>query len=463
MNILIINGSPKGEASITLKTAQYLEKLHPEHHFEVLQAARTIRGLEKDFSPAQEAIQRADMIIFTYPVYTFLAPSQLHRFFELLVENNVRLDGKYGTQITTSKHFYDTTAHAFVDENMRDLGLTTFPGLSADMADLLAETGQKQARDFFRQLIFRIERGMGSPPTAEEAPAPPAPYVSSLPAVPKKNTYKVALVHVGDEKDPNLAAMIRDFEQVFPYETVHADIGTFPFQGGCLGCLRCAQDGTCIYKDGFEEFLRGTIQSCDGIVYAFPIRQHFTDARLKMFDDRQFCNGHRTVTEGTPVGYLLSGDLQKEANLQHLLEARASVGGNYLAGMATDQGDAQKQVADLAATMAFALENNLSEPKNFLGVGGSKIFRDLVYGMQGFMRADHQFFKEHNMYDFPQKDKKTLWGMRLVGTLMRIPKLQKEIQQQMDAQMLRPYEDVLAGVENGTAADGIPSRQKVLK
>ena len=32
-------------------------------------------------------------------------------------------------------------------------------------------------------------------------------------------------------------------------------------------------------------------------------------ALFKMFDDRQFCNGHRTVTMGKPVGYIIDGHL----------------------------------------------------------------------------------------------------------------------------------------------------------
>ena len=43
-------------------------------------------------------------------------------------------------------------------------------------------------------------------------------------------------------------------------------------------------------------------------------------ARFKMYDDRQFCNGHRTVTMGMPIGYLVSGEYSKEPNLQMILE-----------------------------------------------------------------------------------------------------------------------------------------------
>ena len=41
--------------------------------------------------------------------------------------------------------------------------------------------------------------------------------------------------------------------------------------------------------------------------------------------------------------------------------------------------------------------------------------------MQGLMKADHQFYKSHGIYDFPQKQNKRIWQMRLVGTLMAIP------------------------------------------
>ncbi len=34
MNILVVNGSPKGKYSVTLQTVNYLAALHPEHNFE---------------------------------------------------------------------------------------------------------------------------------------------------------------------------------------------------------------------------------------------------------------------------------------------------------------------------------------------------------------------------------------------------------------------------------------------
>ena len=58
MNILVLNGSPKGAYSITLQTALYLEKCYPEHQFEVLHVGQRIKALERDLTPALEAIPR---------------------------------------------------------------------------------------------------------------------------------------------------------------------------------------------------------------------------------------------------------------------------------------------------------------------------------------------------------------------------------------------------------------------
>ncbi len=63
MNILVINGSPKGKYSITLQTIHYLERRFPDHHFELLQAAQRIRTFEKDFSSAVGLLSAADVLV----------------------------------------------------------------------------------------------------------------------------------------------------------------------------------------------------------------------------------------------------------------------------------------------------------------------------------------------------------------------------------------------------------------
>ena len=90
MNILVLNGSPKGEESVTLQTVRYLEKRYGVTTA-VLHVGQRIGKIEKNFDEAKDALERADLLLFCYPVYTFLAPSQLHRFVELIRENGVCL------------------------------------------------------------------------------------------------------------------------------------------------------------------------------------------------------------------------------------------------------------------------------------------------------------------------------------------------------------------------------------
>ncbi len=439
MKVLIVNGSPKGNYSITLHTCLYIQTQFPEHSYEVLNVGQQIKKLEKDPGSALAALQGADLILFSYPVYTFIVPSQLHRFLELVKESGISLAGKFATQITTSKHFYDVTAHRFIQDNCSDLGMKFIKGLSADMDDLTREQGQKEATAFFAYVQHCMEADLYEQPSVT-GPSLPGSYQPGLPALhPKKEGKETVIVADLAPGTEALSAMIQDFQRIYPYPTRIVDIREFPFSGGCISCFHCAADGKCIYKDGFDTFLRENIQKASSIVYAFQIKDHSMGARFKLYDDRQFCNGHRTVTMGMPMGYLVCGALQGEENLRTIMEARCEVGHNFYCGAGTDQAG----IRAMAQRMTYALENGYVQPQNFYGVGGMKIFRDLIYLMRGIMKADHKFYKEHGIYDFPQKKKGTLVAMMLVGSLMNNPKLRAKAGNKISEGMIAPYKKVL--------------------
>ena len=446
MNILVLNGSPKGKNSVTLQTVHYWELLFPEHTFDILHVGQTIKALEKDFSKALNAIEKADVLLFCYPVYTFLAPSQLHRFVELLKSAQMDLSGKYASQLTTSKHFYDMTAHQYIQDNCDDLELRYIKGLSADMEDLTCKKGQKEAQDFFRYLCWSVEQGIYESRGTVSYQAVHQP-VTVPESDPTEKSGDVVIVADLQENDSQLQNMISRFQSRFPRKTRIVNIRQYPFRGGCLGCFGCASTGKCIYTDGFDDYLRNEIQAAEAIVYAFSISDHSMGARFKMYDDRQFCNGHRTVTIGMPVGYLVSGDLSREQNLQTLMEARAQVGSNFLAGIATDETDPNRAIDQLCAKLEYALQEHYLPPQNFYGIGGMKIFRDLIWLMQGMMRADHKFYKAHKQYDFPQKQRGKMLAMYLVGALMNSKKLKAKMGSAMTDGMLMPYQKVLDRVK----------------
>lgn len=449
MKIAVINGSPKGKYSITLQTVLYLQRKFPEHTFEVLHAGQRIKALEKDFYEAKQLMESADAVLFSYPVYTFLAPSQLHRFIELIKENGVHLKGKYATQISTSKHFYDVTAHKYIEENVLDLGMGYIRGLSADMEDLLSENGQKEAESFFRHFIWAVKENICVRQT-ECAESYSCVKATVSQTVNEQRLSDKDIVILTDNTNPssNLSKMIERFRMQLPYESRIVNIAEYPLAGGCLGCFRCAVSEKCVYKDGFDSFLRDNIQKADAIVYAFTISNHSMGARFKMYDDRNFCNGHRTVTAGMPIGYLISGPYASEYNLRTVIEARSETGGNFLAGVATDETEPDLQVNQLAKSLTFALETGHTAPRNFWGVGGMKIFRDLIYQMRGMMRADHKFYKKQGIYDFPQKKKLTSLKMYMVGMLLSNEKILQKMGNKMNEGMLAPYAKLFARMDN---------------
>lgn len=442
MKILVINGSPKGNYSITLHTALFLEKIFDEHEFDYLNVGQQIKYYEKDLSKATDLMSKADLIIFSYPVYTFIAPSQLHRFIEIIKESKIDLSNKFVTQISTSKHFYDMTAHKYIEDNCHDLNMKVIKGLSLDMEDLTTKQGQKDTIDFFKFVINCVNNNIyeAKPNLIDLRPKT---YVPSLKKVEKEAKNEIVIVADLKEDDFNLSNMIKDFTDSFQYKVKLVNLRNFNFQGGCLGCFNCAGDGKCIYKDNFDTFLREEIQTASAIVIAFTIKDHSMGSLFKTYDDRQFCNGHRTVTEGMPFGYLVNGNYENEHNLKTIVEARAEVGHNFLAGVGYDP----ESIKLMINRLTYAIDNKYVQPRNFYGISGMKIFRDLIWVMRGIMKADHIYYKKHGVYDFPQKKRGQMMLMCLLGSMVRNKKIKAKMGNKFNEGMVSPYKKVIEKTE----------------
>lgn len=446
MKFAVINGSPKGKNSITIQSVKYLSIIHPEHEFEILNAGSGIHGLRKDFSRAKALLDSCDAVIFSYPVYTFICPAQLHEFIALMKENDIDIKGKPATQISTSKHFYDVTAHRYIEDNCADLGLNYIRGLSADMDDLTTKKGQKELEDFFDYFMFSIENKLYQPKPVFTDDFTPVVSQKVEPET-KKTDKTVVVVTDAKEDDTSLLAMIEKFKATYSGKTKVINLNDVNIKGGCLGCLHCSVSGKCVYNDKFDEFLRNEIQNTEATVYAFSVKDHSMGVRFKLFDDRQFCNGHRTVTMGKSVSYLISGNLSQEENLRMIINARAEAGGNFLCGIATDEKNPDEEIEQLVKKLEWVMEKKYNTPSNFFGVGGIRIFRDLIYMMRGMMRADHKFYKKNGFYDFPQKKLPVSLAMYAVGSVFANEKVLKKAGPYITKGMVMPYQKVLDEAE----------------
>ncbi len=119
MQICVISGSPKGEKSVTLQYVRFLEQAFPEHTFSVAHVGREIRTIEQQeevWNGLLAAIKECDGVLWATPVYCLLVPAQLKRFIELVGDRNAMetFSGKYTAALTTSIHYFDHTAHAYL-------------------------------------------------------------------------------------------------------------------------------------------------------------------------------------------------------------------------------------------------------------------------------------------------------------------------------------------------------------
>ena len=60
MNILILNGAPAGDSSITLQTMLYIQKYFPDQTYEQLNVGLKIKAIERDFSEVQTFLEKAE-------------------------------------------------------------------------------------------------------------------------------------------------------------------------------------------------------------------------------------------------------------------------------------------------------------------------------------------------------------------------------------------------------------------
>ena len=209
--------------------------------------------------------------------------------------------------------------------------------------------------------------------------------------------------------------------------------------------MRCADGDACGYKDEYEAAFEGRVKTADVIIYAGAVRDRFLSARMKLFIDRYFSNGHRPILAGKAVGYLLSGPLRQLATLREVLEAHVEVGGCQHLGTVTDEQPASttgRLVALAGATERWAAQP-WQRPATFRGVGACKNFRDLVYSNRGVLSADHRYYRDHGLYDYPSRD--LLAGLFQVALLFckRIPGLKRRVERAMLDGRMRAYERVL--------------------
>jgi NAD(P)H-dependent FMN reductase len=175
MKIVVLNGSPKGEVSVTRQYVVYLEKTFPEHQFVVLPVAQRIRELERDaaaFDKVIAEVRAADGVIWAFPLYILLVCSQYKRFIELIDERGAgaAFQGKHAAALSTSINYFDSNAHTYMRSVCEDLGQRFVGSYSAKMDDLTRAEERRRLGLFAEDFFAAIEGGTEFPRLSRALP-----------------------------------------------------------------------------------------------------------------------------------------------------------------------------------------------------------------------------------------------------------------------------------------------------
>ncbi|MCE1248336.1 MAG: NAD(P)H-dependent oxidoreductase [Firmicutes bacterium] len=454
MKIVVINGSPKGEMSITLSFSKLLKNSFKQHDFYFVDAARDINKFETDSLKMEDTfkiLSSADFIIWSFPVYYLSIPSQLMRFVSLLFENNCGnpLKGKYAASISTSGHYFDHTAHSYIHSASEELGMNFISNFSADAGYFLKDENRDSFLKYFGSLFERAEKGEKI--RKEFLPASETGKFEYTPVSSGKasdHSFKTFIIADIPEKGGNLEAMVNAALRFFGDSSEIINIGNADIKNGCIGCCRCILEGKCIFRDDYRSLSDRIAEEADIVIYAGSIEHRFLSPGWKQFLDRGFCYGHKPVYRGKSFGFILSGMLRENRMLKEFMEGYVqAVTGSSLFEYVTDESSENEAVTEEIFTFTENMIRNcrdkLTKPQDFLGVGGEKIFRDLVYSFRWFFTDDHRFFENEGRYNFPNTDPATEKRSLEMEALMSQPGAKEHIMKNLSKIMIEPYEKII--------------------
>jgi len=450
MKIVVLSGSPKGELSATLQYARFLEKQFPEHEFHIAHVALERGDLEGDPSAlagVAEEVGGAQGVLWAFPIYTFLVPARYKMFIERLLADEARdaFRGKYAASLSTSIHFFDHTAHNYVHGICDDLGMRFAGSFSASVYDLMKSEGKRQLTLFARGFFAAIRDGVPIPRRYE----PVEHRLLEYAATPPENRVdiegkRMVIVTDAREEDANARKMVERLQGSLTKPPEVVNLRALSIRFGCDGCFQCGANGLCIRRDAddLHALYTSKLDPADVIVMAGTIQDRYLSSRWKLFFDRGFFRPLIPWFPGKQLAFLVSGPLKQLPNLREILEAYAEFHQANLAGIVTDETEdpatLDRLLDDLAARLAFCAKEGYVKPRSFLGIGGTRIFRDDTYGfLRPVFQYAHRYYRKHGLYDFPQNDLRTRLMVFAGVLLTKIPGAGKRFYRSLKQDIVR--------------------------
>jgi hypothetical protein len=180
----------------------------------------------------------------------------------------------------------------------------------------------------------------------------------------------------------------------------------------------------------FEEILN-RVRAADGVLWAFPLYFMLVHAHYKRY-----------------VAFVVSGPLSQLPNLREIMEAYVQFQQANLVGFVSDEYGDSAAIDALLEGLAERLVENAGrgyiQPRNFLGVGGQKVFRDDVWGrLRAIFQADHRAYRRLGFYDFPPSNLRIRVQSTFLALLLRVGPVRRVFTPRIREGMIAPYQKML--------------------
>ncbi len=447
MKVVVLSGSPKGEASNTFQYFRCIQRRLPGHRYSVCHIGGgfgTVETGKDDFGKIIAEVTKADAVIWVFPITYFLVPAGLKRFIELVFERKASgaFTGKYATAITTSMHLFDHTAHAYIHGISEDFGMRYVTGYSAQFNDIIEEEQKRQLLLFAGEFLTIAGRRLPVETVYRPISAKTGAYrPTETDLVKKPGSFKILFLTDETPRDRNLGYMTDVFLRHLANRVEFININDIRLSP-CTNCLHCTYDGVCVIDDDMNFLYQNRILPADAIIYAGTVHDRYLSARWKLFFDRFFLNGHRPVLTGKQGGFIISGPLREITNLRELLTCFAETFGLSNRGFVTDEYKDPDQITGLLQALSYGimegLQHGVRRPPSFRGVGGKKILRDINFFTRFIFTENHRYYAKHGLFDFPHSQRMMRAMGRIIVPMMRIKGFRKKFQAGMNEKMLAP-------------------------
>lgn len=440
MKIIILNGSPKFERSVTMQSIKYLEQNYEKHEFQYIHIIKEVKSYEEDIEKLKALctkIQEAAVVIWAFPIYHALVHSQYKRFIELLFENKLEsyFSNKYTGAFSTSIHYADIHAHNYIRAISEDLGMNYIEYLSHEMNDLTKKGARKELKIFFENLLTSVDEGLITGKLFNSSGKCSFEYKGDAANKSIDTIKKIIIITDATERDMNLNGMIDKYKSYIKNPVEVLNLNDIDIRGHCLGCCKCAAENKCVYdnKDGYRKFLDYIIKYGDIIIFAGTIKDRYLSSRFKLYYDRSFCYNHIPILKDKQIGYIISGKLSENANLIQILEFNTK--GSNLIGFVSDEAEndaiIDNQIYTLAKISVSYSERNYFKAETFLNIASKKLFADAIAGDLGaIFLADYKYYKENGML------KRESLKVKIKGKVMRYFMKRKKFKQEMQKNMI---------------------------